>query len=239
MGFRDVPELEFEEVIIQDEAILNRLYVQMGQLGLLTDQEVNTAIKTGMLPTKEESLTHQETYKAERSKGFYTPLAPPAAGGEGRPGGTGGTPATRKVATPIGQRKASIETMASSDTLRDSKYRFGITKIAENLVAMNGLRAEVEKALGKKWKVKELGEEEKGVAASIAQSIVFNENGGADGKGWLKAISSYLKPDGVKELSSAIASELVEIRTSFDRPEAPVDSWMAGILARSKVDTPA
>lgn len=243
MGFRDVPELEFEEVMIQDEAILNRLYVQMGQLGLLTDEEVNTAIKTGMLPTKEESVVHQEAYKAERSKGLYTPLAPPAAGAGsgsgGRPDGSGGTPATRKVATPIGQRKAGVETMVSSDTLRDSKYRFGMTKIAENLVAMNGLRAEVEKALGKKWKTKELGEEEKGVAASIAQSIVFNENGGADGKGWLKFISSYLKPDGIKELPSTIASELVEIRASFDRSEAPVDSWMAGILSRSKVDTPA
>lgn len=235
MGFRDVPVLEFEQIQIQDEALLNRLYVQMGQLGLLTDEEVNTAIKTGMLPTKEESLEHQETYKKERSKGLYTPLAPPAAGGEGRPGGTGGTPATRKVATPIGQRKASVENSEKSDVLRNEKYRFGMTKIAENLVAMNGVRAEVEKALAKKMKLKTLQEEEKGVAASIAQSIIFNEDGGSDGKNWIKSISSYLKPDGVKELPSNISSEIIDIRATFDSPESPIDSWMAGILSRSKV----
>jgi hypothetical protein len=236
MGFRTVPTLEFEQIQIQDEAILNRLYVQMGQLGLLTDEEVNTAIKTGMLPTKEESVQHQETYKAERAKGLYAPLAPQQAGGEGRPNGTGGTPATRKVATPIGQRKASVEGSASGDTLRHPKYRFGMTKIAENLVAMNGFRAEVEKALARRFKVKVLGDEERGVAASIAQSIMFNEDGGADGKAWLKAIPSYLKPEGVKELPEAIATEILDIRATFDSPGSPVDSWMAGVLARSKVD---
>lgn len=239
MGFRDVPILEFEQIQIQDEAILNRLYVQMGQLGLLTDEEVNTAIKTGMLPTKEESLVHQASYKEERKKGFYTPLAPPAAGADGRPGGTGGTPATRKIATPIGQSKAGVEdvTVADSDILRSSKYRFGMTKVAENLVAMNAVRAAAETALAKKWKVKEMGAEEKSVAASIAQSIIFNEDEGAEGsKGWLKAIGAYMKPEGIKELPETVAAELLDIRTTFDTPDAPVDSWLAGILLRSKMD---
>jgi hypothetical protein len=236
MGFRHVPELEFEQIQIQDEAVMNRLYVQLGQLGLLTDEEVNTAIKTGMLPTKEESILHQEAYKVEREKGLYTPLAPaPGGGAQGRPDGTGGTPAPRKVATPIGQSKASVED-AASDTLRNGKYRFGMTKIAENLVAMNALRANVEFALAKRLKLKALGDEERGVAASIAQSIVFNEPAGDDHKGWFKAVTAYVKPDGVKELPAEVAAELVDIRATFDCPEAPVDSWMAAVLARSKVE---
>lgn len=234
MGFRHVPELEFEQIQIQDEAVMNRLYVQLGQLGLLTDEEVNNAIKTGMLPTKEESLVHQTAYKEERSKGLYTPLAPATGGGaQGRPDGTGGTPATRKVATPIGQTKASLDD--ESNPLRHPKYRFGMTKIAENLVVMNALKASVETALAKKWKLKELGDEERGVAASIAQSIVFNETPGEEHKGWFKAVASYLKPEGVKELPSEVTTELADIRAAFDAPDAPVDSWMAGVLARSQV----
>lgn len=186
---------------------------------------------------------HQASYKAERDKGFYSPIAPPAAGGaagKGRPDGTGGTPATRQSVTPIGQSKASAEEAFASaapkgDTLREGEYRFGMTKIAENLVAMNALRADVERALAKKWKVKDMGEEEKQVAASIAQSIIFNEEPGEKHEGWFKSIKAYISPDGVKEIKGSIAQELQNIRLNFDSPESPVDSWMAGILLRSRL----
>ncbi len=237
MGFRNVPVLEFEEIQMQDEAMMARLYVQMAQLGLLTDEELNTALRTGMLPTKEESLVHQESYKGERKKGMYTPLAPEKADagggsnvGKGRPGGTGGTPTNRKVATPIGQKKVATAGLIESDVEREGSYRFGMTKIATNLNSMNTLRTAVEVALAKQWKIKgELGVEEKGIAASFAQSIVFNED---EGK-WLKVIPAYLKAP--KELPEVIAKELIDIRTTFDSQENPVDSWLAAVLSRSKI----
>lgn len=256
MGFRNVPDLEFEEIQMQDEALMARLYVQMAQLGLLTAAELNEAIQTGILPTPEESLEHQETYKAERKKGMYTPLAPEKAEGagssvgKGRPGGTGGTPATRRVATPIGQQKVRAGLDAAfarneargfdeeSELARDGRWRFGVTKLAENLVCMNGLKAAVEEALAKKWKrkVEAFGSDEKTVAARIAQAIAFNEEGGDCGKLWLKAIPTYVKTP--KDLPDQIAKDLVDIRASFDSPENPVDNWMAGILHRSQVSRP-
>lgn len=239
MGFRHVPVLEFEEVQMQDEALMSRLYVQMAQLGLLTADELNNALRTGMLPTPEESMANQQAYKAARKAGLYSPLAPekPEAGAggstvsKGRPGGTGGTPTNRKVSTPIGQKKVSGAVEGDDEGSRDnSPYRFGVKLIADNLNSMNSLRAIVEKALAKQWKIKgELGVEEKGLAASLTQSIVFNE----DEKAWIKAIPTYIKTP--KELPKEISAELIDIRTHFDSPDAPVDSWLAAVLYRSKL----
>lgn len=224
MGFRNVPELEFEQIALQDEALMARLYVQMGQLGLLTASEVNHALETGMLPTPEESLIHQEEYKAARTKGMYQPLAPQQNDPNGRPAGTGGTPATRKVATPIGQSKAAEET---------PPFHFGMVKIAENLNSMGSLRAAVEEALAKKWKIKDgLNDTQLIVAKGIAQSIIFNEE---EAK-WHKAIASYIKAP--KDLPETVAKQLTEIQATFDKPESPVDHWMAGVLLRSKVSLP-
>lgn len=258
MGFRHVPEIEFEEIELQDKAVMARLYVQMAQLGLLTDAELNTALDTGLLPTPEESIKNQEAYKELRDRGLYSPLAGGGGSsvGRGRPDGTTGTPATRQVTSPIGQknvRKASLEAtleraarrhetsaQEETDLARESKWRFGATKIAENIVAMNGLKASVEEALSKKLKIKvtDFGQAEQMVAAGIAQSIAFNEDGGKGGEKWLKSVSTYLK-NGPKELPTAVANDIAEIQATFDNPGHPVDSWMAGVLLRSRVEGPA
>jgi hypothetical protein len=247
MNFRDEPTVSFEPIQIQDEAMLTRLYVQMGQLGLLTADEVNTAIETGVLPTKDESLVNQEEYKKARDKGLYSPLAPESGDegeggggkgsvGKGRPAGTGGTPAPRKVTTPIGQKQVRTASWDGTepDIVRpgDGKYHFGMVRVAESLAEMNALRVGVESALVKKWKVEgELTDAQQQVAASIAQSIVFNE---PDATKWKKAVTSYIKAP--KELPKDVLAEIAEIRATFDTPEHPVDSWTASVLMRSKVD---
>ncbi len=232
MNFRDVPTLEFEEIVMQDEALMNRLYVQLAQLGMLTPDETMTAIKRGDLPTPEESLEHQEVHKAARKKGLYEPIAPTqAAPGKGRPDGTGGTPATRKVATPIGQTKASDLMASGEDVARDSTYHFGMIRIAENMVKMDRVRASVEAAIMKRHKVEELNDAQQLVAAQIAQSVCFNEPEGQ----WAKAAVAYAKK-GPKDLPKTVAAELDDIRARFDTPDKPIDSWLAGVLARSKVD---
>lgn len=226
MNFKNVPRLEFEEVQIQDEAIMNRLYVQLAQMGVLDADETFMAMKTGMLPTKEESLVHQEDYKKARTRGLYTPLAPPQAGANGRPGGTGGTPAPRKVSTPIGQSKAGAAFAgAESDVSRDSKYHFGMTRIADSLVKLGDVRASVEKALLKKWGLKSLNDAQSNVAASITKGIVFNE----PEETWFSSIARYLRKP--IPTSPEVTAELIDIATEFN-----VDTWQAAILAKSKVD---
>ncbi len=236
MNFRDVPTLELEEIVLQDEALMNRLYVQMAQLGMLTPDETFNAVRTGDLPNPEESLVNQAELKKAKDKGLYQMIAPPAAPGaggggssvnKGRPGGTGGTPATRKIATPIGQTKASVE----GDIARESPFHFGMVKVAQNLVAMEKVRASVEGSLLKTHKLDELNDAQQLMATQIALSVVFNE----PEVNWTKAAIAYVKK-GPKDMPKDVLAELTEIRAQFDDPEKPVDSWLAGVLARSKVD---
>lgn len=224
MNFKNIPELEFEEIQIQDEAIMNRLYVQLAQLGVLDPEETFVAMKTGMLPNKDESIEHQSEYTKLRNKGLYMPLVggPSGGGGQnGRPAGTGGTPAPRQVATPIGQKKPGGKGKSKAS------YHFGMTRIAENIAKMNGVKGAVEQGLLKKWKLKELNETQARVAGTIAQSIVFNE----DESRWGKVVAAYIKEP--KELAAALVTELVDIGTEFE-----VDSWTAAVLHRSQVELP-
>jgi len=73
-GFKNKPLLEFEKIDIEDQSVLQRVYVQMAQLGLLTSKELNDALDTGILPTEEQSLENQKTYKEARDKDLYQPL---------------------------------------------------------------------------------------------------------------------------------------------------------------------
>ncbi len=239
MNFRDVPTLELEEIVLQDEALMNRLYVQMAQLGMLTPDETFNAVRTGDLPNPEESLVNQAELKKAKDKGLYQMIAPPAglgSGGssvqKGRPGGTGGTPATRHVATPIGQSKASVE----GDISRESPFHFGMVRVAENLVKMDKVLGAVEASLMKTYKVEELNDAQQMIAKRVAQSIVFNE----EEPKWSKSVSAYIKRP--KDLPKEVEREITEIRAAYEDPEHPVDSWLGGVLLKSKVDftpTPA
>lgn len=215
MNFKNIPQLEYEDVQIQDEAIMNRLYVQLAQMGILDPSETFTALKTGMLPTKDESLDHQKEYKAVRAKGYYTPLAPPAiggGGGNGRPGGTGGTAAPRSVSTPIGQSKAS---------------GIGALKMTDYLVKMNALRDKVIAALAAQWGATELTDAQRSVATSITRNLVMNEAEAT----WDLAVADYVVTP--KEMASEVMAELNDIQDEFE-----TDAWTATILALSRVDLP-
>ena len=148
---------------------------------------------------------------------------------KGRPAGTGGTPATRHVATPIGQTKAAVAD--DGDIVRESGYHFGMVRIAENLVKMDKVRDAVVAALVKRHKVDELSDAQQIVATRIAQSVCFNE----PEKQWTKAARVYIK-EGPKDLPKGVEAAMDDIRATFDDPEKPIDSWMAGVLLQSKVD---
>lgn len=221
MNFKNIPELEYEEVQIQDQALMNRMYVQLAQLGLLDPEETFVAMKTGMLPNKDESIKHQTEYKAEKDKGLYMPQMPGGnQQGTGRPAGSGGTSAPRQVSTPIGQKKGTVP-------MSSSKYRFGMTKVADNVVKMNAVRASVEEALAKKWKVEALNEAQKSVASLTARNLILNEPEAQ----WKKSVAAYIKQP--KEIDAKILEELNDISVEFE-----VDPWHAAILSRSKVELP-
>jgi hypothetical protein len=237
MGFRGSPTAEFEEIRMQDEALMARLYTQMAQVGLLTPDELNKALETGMLPTKEQSIQDQEEYKEMRKDGLYVPLMGGSDqgaqdGGNGRPNGTGGTPATRNVKTPIGQSKAS-----SIVNEKKLSYNFGVSKLANSIVKATEFRDYVEAALSKKFKIKDMDDAQKDFARILASNMIVNEGAIAlesnkDNKGkWKEMVASYIEsPKGVSKEKQAIVDD---ITMTFD-----TDPWIATILSQSLVERP-
>ena len=226
LNFKHLPEFEFEEVQLQDEALMNKIYIQMAQMGLLTPDELNDAIETGILPLQSESLENQKEYIKRRKEGLYTPLL----GGNdmskeesdkdsgsnsfngqqgGRPTGSG-TPQMTKKISPIG-------TKANED-------RFSVTKIINTIKKADSIKESVAKLAKKKWKIKQFNETQDSVLELITKSIILNENE----ENWESSASSYL--NNPKEIDKDLNNQLDDICINYD-----VDSWVAAILYKSKI----
>lgn len=74
MGFRSIPIPYFEDIDLRDDAEFNRIIAQLAQYGILTAEEVFTAMETGRIPTGEESLESWQRFKEAKDKGFYQPI---------------------------------------------------------------------------------------------------------------------------------------------------------------------
>ncbi len=218
MGFRTVPTVEFEKINLQDEAVMNRVYTQLAQLGILTADQTVEALETGILPDKDEMDSGQKEYKKSRDDGMYMPLVggsskdDGAASPAGRPSGTKGIKQSGKKPSPVG------------GTSRGAA--FSISKITAHMKESEILLNEISKFLKKKFKVKELNEQQGKIVNSFAK-IIINTN---PKERWVESIAKTV--ENPVKISTEIAEELDEIALAYD-----VDDWMAGILRHSKTES--
>jgi len=218
LGFKHVPKIEFQEIDAQDKSVLQRVYLQMAQLGLLTPDELNQAITDGLLPEKAASIKNQEEYTKLREKGLYQPLAPEKQGDEqGRPGGSGGTKSPGKKVSPIGTKASS--------------YHFDVKKLADTVFAMYALKGEFEKVYKKNYGLKKLNDAQQTFVHAAAKAVVVNE----DEATWKDKIQAYI--DNPKNIPVEVLTELSAISSEFSDPEYKVDDWTAVALFKSKKDT--
>jgi hypothetical protein len=219
LGFKSYPTPYYDEISLAKNDIRDRIYVQMAQFGLLTPEELNTALDTGRLPDAESSLTSQEAYKEARDKGYYLPLAPQTAGADaqgqptGRPGGTGSPQLTKHV-TPIG---------GSED-----EQTYSVVKMTAALKAATELQKEVEKILRQKFSKKQLTQAQKDVAFEITKLVVANE----DLEKWKEKAPSYC--DNPVDTNPERVSEITSIAHELD-----TDYYGASLLYVSKNDKKA
>ena len=215
MGFRNIPQVGFQKINLSDETVMARVITQLGQIGILTAEQVVKAIDTGILPNSTEMKRGQEQYKKDREDGLYEPLI----GGQkedaqtaGRPSGSG-TPQSTKKVTPIG-------TKASTDA-------FSIKLYANYLRASQDLVNEISKTLCRKHKLKELSESQKTIVVMFAKSIMANY----PSEKWESVIPSVIKNP--PKVSEAVAAEIDDIRIKYE-----VDEWDACILRMCKTTAP-
>lgn len=117
MNFKNVPEAEFEQFRFKNNVEYAKLYTRLGELGVLTPDEVIQAIESDKFPIKEDSRLSQQEFKELRENELYTPLVggnkgDRTDGGDGRPTGSSGSP--------VKKTKTRVQTMAN----------FGINKIS-------------------------------------------------------------------------------------------------------------
>lgn len=209
MGFRDVPELEFEQIDLNDETQKDRVFLRLAELGILTPEEVFTALDSGVFPERDTALQHQKDYKALRDKGMYLPLVGASVqdGGDGSPGGTGGSKPKTKV-SPIG-----------------TKSSVSATKVTELTIKGGALKNKIEAALKTRFKVKKLNSAQEMFIETLAKTIIVNE---PDEK-WFDSIVGYIKSP--KEMNVEGAREVDAIALESD-----LSSYEAAIVFKSRTE---
>ena len=213
MNFKNVPEIEFEEIDLTDTSQRERVLLRMGELGLLTPDEIITGLESGILPDKETNEINQKAYKAMRDKGFYQPLlGKQQDGGEGRPGG-GGSPKSKINVKPIGSKA------------NESDFKgFSMVEIGKTSNLAENLKDKIIDKLKKKYKLKALSSEQINIAQMLTKAILVNE----DKDKWEMAIASYLKEP--KEYDPDKAKEINDLAAEYDLSE-----WEAIIVSKSKI----
>jgi hypothetical protein len=187
----------------------------MAQLGLLTPDELNKAMETGILPEKSDSIKNQKEYtKQRKDEHIYVPLLGGSDQGaqdsaNGRPAGSK-APQTTKRVSPIGTSRGSYDS----------------EKVIENTFKLNKVMDSIYTEAKIKWKIKDdFTDSQRSVLHTLAQSIVFNES--EDKWNESNTIKAYFsKP---KSIPAHIDNEITAIASDND-----LKSWAAGILFLSK-----
>jgi len=203
MNFKNVPEIEFEEIRLDDPNVAARTYLRLAELGILSPEELFTAMESGILPDIESNLMRQELYRKQRDDGLYLPMlggSKPQDGGNGRPTGINTKQSSKKI-SPIGT-KANEE-------------KYSMTKVASLSLMADKLKNDVIATLKKEFKVKtSLNEAQLSIAETLAKQIMIHE----DYDKWAKAnIKEYIANP--RSVNHAVAKVIDEIAVKYELTE--------------------
>lgn len=230
MGFRTVPTIGFRKIDLQDEMVAARIYTQLGQLGILTAEQVVKALETSVLPDASEMKTAQVQYQKDREDGMYLPLVGASKQDGDGMGGDGAvtTPTKKKSSGPAANGRPSGTTgikqagPRKTSPLGTSKA-YSSKEYLANLVASEGLTNELIKSVQKRFKVKELTAAQSKIVDSLAD-IIMSLN---PRDKWVESIArTIINP---QVIPSEITSEIDEIAASYE-----VDRRDAILLLHSK-----
>jgi hypothetical protein len=212
MNFKNVPDIEFEDINLNDPSTMGRVYMRLAELGILSPDETFVAIKSGILPDKESNVVNQKDYKSLRDKGMYEPLIGAGkedpAGGNGRPAGSK-TPKSSNRPTPQGMANEQYSTSVLLDLM----------PLAESL------KEKVEKAAKKKFKIKNsLSDSQKEVCQTLAKTIITLE----PKENWEKSVDKYFNE--LPQVPKEVMQNIISIASEHD-----LTDWLATIVYKSKI----
>ncbi len=153
LGFKDIPEVKFDDVYLNDNIEMKKLYVRLAELGILTAEESVKALSENVLPTPADSITSQEKYKTMRKGKLYQPLV---GGPKEQEGKKKGSKVTKRKAKPLGAN-------------------FSMAKIQENIQYINNLTILAEGYYKEKNSIHRLSKKHREICWSIVQALITNE----------------------------------------------------------------
>jgi hypothetical protein len=210
LGLRDMPTPEFEDINVNDEIQLEKNYIRLVELGIITPEEYFELSQTGILPTKEASLESQKTFKKQKDDGLYEPLMGKQKDDElaaaGRPGGSKAPQTTKKVSP---QKSVGFSMVKLKDIAVD------ITKLSET----------VEAEYKKRFEIQRMSAKHKTAAFEIAKAIVTNE----PKESWESMVVSYFED--ASNVLKQPNDELLTIAATHG-----LDTFSAAILNNSKYE---
>jgi hypothetical protein len=208
ISLRDIPTPVFEQIDVQDEIQLQKNYLRLVELGIITPEEFFEASETGLLPDGEQSVESQTEYKKLRDKGLYKPLLGGATdeAGAGRPGGAK-APQTKKTVSP------------------QKSVGFSMTKIKDSAIAISRLSESVEVEFKKKNKLQRLSAKNKNAAYELTKAIVANETPDK----WGESVANYVNDP--MTLVKTPREEVLEMAA-----EHGVEPFLGFILLNSKTE---
>lgn len=227
LGFKNFPIPNYEDIDLDDSATADRVYTRLIELGVLTPEEGLEAIKTGRLPTRQESLDSQKEYNDLKDEGFYEPIVlrrdnstqeENSKNGEykhtpkegGRPEG---------ISTPLEEKRDSAPIGL------EGKQGFSLSQVKDNMIQANKLEDHIRKQLRKKFSKRLLTKEQKEVAFDISKVVMANE----DKKDWIKKAQTYINKPVDRNHEMVEATQAIAY-------EHQLDDWLASILRESKTE---
>lgn len=211
-NLKNYPTPYYKDISVKKEVEREKLFVRLGELGILTPDETISALENGVFPEKDQSRESQKEFSELRKKEMYVPvnnLGKPVLKPEGRPTGTKAPQSTKNV----GRIGAS-----------DEEALFSASKIADIMKASASLESSLKSHLKEKFNRKKLTNKQIEVATEMSKAIMLNES---EDK-WLGAIATYCEKP--VQSNSIQASEINAISEFFN-----VDPYMATILYHSRI----
>jgi hypothetical protein len=179
LGFRNIPTAKFVDMDSKDQTELLRITTRLMELGILTPQQGLGVFNTGKFPDSEEIGITQEEFVKDRKKGFYNPLVggvpliapavPKTPAGAPAPAPAGAPPngVSNTNQTPKSPGRPTGKT-APSKTIKGYSRK----NIQEVVGKVEELRKNVETEVKKKYKTKNLNENQSKIVDSLCEAIV-------------------------------------------------------------------
>jgi len=235
IGARVYPTAIFEDLSLKDELQYSKLAVSMAQLGFLTPEELFENMRTGKMPTPEDSLESQKRFTEYKQDDLYLPIVGGASEILRRQADTADK-AAKMQAKQVGQQVSSKtpgqvgrpqgskapKTSTTPSPIGSAKASFSVKALTNLSGKVSGLQSKVDAAVKKKFKVKEMSDSQQAVVKELVSSIISNEEESA----WESSIQTYLKQP--KEISEAAKREIEDIQIAHD-----IDFYSAAILRLS------